>query len=549
MKKSARLLCLIFCIILTAAVLVACGEPPHEHTWDNGTTTKEPTCSEKGTLLFRCSGCDETKTEELDMVAHTEIDVSVQLPTCTEPGLTAGKICGVCEAVIVAQEPMPKLGHELVDNVCVRCSYEYYTDGLIFESSGGGNNYTVVGYEGTEAEVVIPSKYYNMPVVAIAAEAFKGNETIKAVSIPDSITSIGESAFYECDELEQITIPTGVTVINASTFYKCKSLESVTFAGSIESIGASAFEFCQSLGSVSIPDSCLSIGESAFTCCYELYSVTLPVGLTHLGANAFSWCESLGTVTVPASVTTISAHAFFHCTALTSVTISEGVQVIEAYAFQTCPELKSIHIPASVTKVESYAFAYSDYIESVTVAENNTTYDSRDLCNAIIETATGTMVFGCFKTRIPEGVTAIGEAAFFGNTNLSFINIPETVVSIGKSAFSGCESLSSIVIPSGVTEIADGLLAGCENLTTIDIRGNVTSIGAGAFKATIRLEKIILPASITVIGENAFTNASTNAVIYFRGTSDQWEAIDGHDAADVSNYQLNGKLIFAYTGD
>ena len=549
MKASIKLLCLIFCIALTALVFVGCGasEEEHEHTWVGGATTKEPTCTEKGTKSYTCSGCGETKTEEIDVIEHIEKNVSVQLPTCTEPGLTAGKVCSVCNAVITAQEIMPMLGHEIVDGACERCGYEPYTDGLVFETSGGGNNYTVVGYTGTEKDIVIPSKYSGLPVVAIAQEAFKGKGVIETVSIPDSVTSIGASAFYQCDELEAITIPAGITVINDSTFYKCESLESVTISGEITSIGASAFAFCESLGSITLPDTCQSIGEDAFTCCYELYSITLPSGLTSIGSGIFSYCQSLGTITVPAGVTTIPARAFFQCSALETVTISNGVQAIEGYAFQTCQNLKSIHIPASVNSIEPYAFAYSDLIKTVTVDEYNATYDSRNSCNAIIETATSTLIFGGYQAKVPDGITAIAEAAFFGNTNLSSISIPESVTTIGKSAFSGCKSLTSVVIPTGVTEIAEGLFAGCENLRSVDVKGNVTKIGARAFNTTIRLETIILPATITEIGENAFTNASTNAVIYFRGTADQWEAIVGHDAPHVTNFELNGRLFFNYT--
>ena len=314
MKKALKLVCLAFCVVLVIAAMVACDEPPHEHSWDSGRVTTEPTCSEKGIKTFNCSGCEETKTEEVDMIAHTERDIGVTLPTCTLSGLTAGKDCSVCGATIVEREYMGKLGHELDENnQCTRCSYELYTEGLIFETSGGGNNYTVIGYEGTAKDLIIPSKYNGLPVVAIAAESFKENEIIETIVIPDSVKSIGESAFYECTSLESIELPASITEIASNTFYRCKKMTSVTILGDITSIGESAFELCEKLGSIVIPDSCESIGEDAFTCCYAMRSVTMPSGLLTIGGSAFTYCESLESIVIPAGVKVIPGRAFFRC--------------------------------------------------------------------------------------------------------------------------------------------------------------------------------------------------------------------------------------------
>lgn len=553
MKKSILSLCLVLVVITTMTVLFACGDngsnggSNHEHAWDNGTVTKEATCSESGILVYSCNGCSETKTEDIAKLAHTEVTDSMVPASCTSTGLTEGKHCSVCNEVIVAQSIIYKTEHDYVNDVCTICGYEIYTDGLVFSLNAGEADYSVVGYTGSNKDVVIPNKYKGLPVVTIGIEAFKENSVIKTIRIPNSVTTIEEKAFYECKELTSIVIPASVNVIKNGTFYKCEELDSVTLLGNIRGIGNEAFMFCESLGSITLPSTCESIGEDAFSCCYGFSSINLPEGLTYIGPDAFHQTY-LTSITLPSTLNTIHASVFSNCDQLRTVTISEGVQKIEGYAFRACKGLQTIHIPASVTTVEAYAFAYCDLLKNITVAENNLVYDSRNNCKGIVETATNTLVVGGSSTTIYDTVTAIGEGAFFGS-GVSNIYIPESVVIIGNSAFSMCKDLSSITIPSGVTEIADGLLSGCSFISTINITGNVTRIGESAFNGTIRLQKIILPASITYIGERAFTNASTNAIIYYRGNGMQWNEIDNHDAVALSNYQNNGKMVFNYDGE
>ena len=290
-----------------------------------------------------------------------------------------------------------------------------------------------------------------------------------------------------------------------------------------------------------------SIGDYAFQYCSGLTSITIPNSVTSIGYYAFNGCSGLTSITIPNSVTSIGDFAFQACFGLTSITIPNSVTSIGFEAFYSCDGLTSITIPNSVTSIGNRAFYYCSGLESIVVDPGNTKYDSRDNCNAIIETATNTLIFGCWKTTVPDTITAIGAHAFFGNTNLSSINLPESIVSIGEAAFNGCEGLSSIVIPSGVTEIKPYTFSNCRIIKTIDIRGNVTVIGEGAFNATIYLEKIILPASVTKIYENAFTNAFGK--IYFRGSEAQWAQIEGHDLPEMLAYSVNGRVIYNYDGE
>lgn len=339
---------------------------------------------------------------------------------------------------------------------------------------------------------------------------------ITSLNIPGSLTNIGGvAAFQECSNLTSVIIANGVTNIGQQAFAYCGKLTSVSIPESVTTIGNCAFCNCNSLTSITIPNSVTDIGNGTFQYCSGLTSITLPNSITNTGEATFYHCSNLTTVTIPESVTTIGAGAFYECYSLTSINIPNGVTTIGEDAFCFCIGLTSITIPNSVTNIGSNAFYFCGALSFMEVEEGNTIYDSRNDCNAIIETATNTLIRGCQNTIIPDDVTSICDYAFNGCATLTSIAIPSSVTTIGEDAFYFCgHVLTSIKVDESnvvydsrndcnaiIETGTNTLIRGCQN--TI-IPNDVTSIDAGAFSACVNMTSITIPNSITKIGDYAF---------------------------------------------
>ena len=183
-------------------------------------------------------------------------------------------------------------------------------------------------------------------------------------------------------------------------------------------------------GALNIPASVTSSGVT--------YSVT------SIGNQAFQSCKNLTSVTIPNSVTTIGNQTFNGCTGLASITISNSVTTIGSSAFSGCTGLTSLTIPNSVTSIGSQAFNNCESLTSLIVESGNPKYDSRNNCNAIIETGTNKLFAGCKNTIIPNSVTSIGDYAFYGHTGLNSMTIPNSVTTIGLCSFCNCYGLTSV---------------------------------------------------------------------------------------------------------
>ena len=403
------------------------------------------------------------------------------------------------------------------------------------------NSVTTIGTGAFDGCTGLTSITIPNSVTTIGSGAFNGCTGLTSITIPNSVTTIEPIAFSGCTGLTSITIPNSVKTLEGNPFSNCSGLVSLTVSpentvydsrgncnaiietasntlisgckntiipNSVTSIGDYAFNGCTGLTSITIPNSVTTIGSCAFSGCTGLTSITIPNSVTSIGGYAFSECTGLTSITIPNSVTTIGKYAFSECTGLTSITIPNSVTTIGEYAFFGCTGLTSITIPNSVTSIGSNPFAYCYGLDSLTVSSENIVYDSRNNCNAIIETASNTLISGCKNTIIPNSVTTIGPAAFEGCTGLKTINIPNSVTTIGLAAFYRCTSLKSISIPNHVTEIEASTFRGCTSLTSVIIPDNVTLIGSQAFRDCTSLKRVTIPEGVTTVHAYAFKDCT-----------------------------------------
>jgi len=300
------------------------------------------------------------------------------------------------------------------------------------------------------------------------------------LSIPSTVTSIGDYAFYDCEELTGLELNEGLEVIGEGAFGDCDLLAgTLSIPSTVTSIGDYAFYECYSLtGTLSIPSTVTTIGYETFYDCEELTGLELNEGLKTISYGAFRDCYKLtGTLSIPSTVTTIGDEAFYWCEGLTGLELKEGLVTIGDEAFYECEKLTgTLSIPSTVTTIGDEAF---DWCEGLT------------------------------KLKLKEGLVTIGYEAFYGCENLAgTLSIPSTVTSIGENAFSYCSSFTgTLSIPSTITSISDGTFSSCSGLTGLDLGDKLQTIGDCAFEDCTGLKGTLnIPSTVTSIGTQAFDN-------------------------------------------
>ncbi len=336
------------------------------------------------------------------------------------------------------------------------------------------------------------SNSWNDPVAI--DKTTKGHVTIPAVANGYTVTVIGEDAFRTCGEITSVEIPS-----------------------SVKTIETGAFQYCEKLASVNIPNSVTTIGVAAFRNC-ALTSVVIPSSVTQIGAyydrNAFQGCPSLQSIVVEADNEVFDSRD--NCNAIIKTSTNElytgckntaipnSVAYIVDYAYYGCSGLTALTITKNIQYIGPKSFAECRNLSSIQVENGNPMYDSRNNCNAVIETSSNKLVLGCRGTTIPEGVTCIGESAFMG-CGITALEIPNSVNTIEREAFLSCDQLSSVKLPEGLTKMVYAVFYGCSSLKSIVIPESVTEIGDCVFQSS-GLENIIIPDNVTIIDFQAFVD-------------------------------------------
>lgn len=401
------------------------------------------------------------------------------------------------------------------------------------------NTGELVSYTGADADVEIPKTYSvvdgqfvegtDYTVTAIAdgtyntGAFYSASSTLASVSIPDTITRIGDYAFANCSKLTTFNLPSG-----------------------LHTIGDYAFSYSGITGSLIIPNTVTEIGAYAFNSCRSLTSLTLSTNLSTIGNYAFSWCTGFtGTLSLPSSLKSIGGNAFNFCSGFTgSLKIPEGITSISDWTFQSCSGFTgTLTLPSTLKSIGSTAF---------------------DSCSGL----TGAIV-------IPEGVTTIGMNAFSSCRKITSITIPSTVTSIAQSAFANCSMLTSVnfnaqvadftssanifasagldstgitfTIGSNVTRVPAYLFNGyaggntntSPNLLNVIISEGVEEIGNHAFYYCNKLKNLSLPITLTLIENEAFRNCVAMSATFNNTTG--WKA----GSTSLSSSNLGNKLMAA----
>ncbi|MBQ3494378.1 MAG: leucine-rich repeat domain-containing protein [Clostridia bacterium] len=308
----------------------------------------------------------------------------------------------------------------------------------------GGSNHivtSIIGMPGFNADPDTTTTYFPT--------------TAKEYVFHNSVLMIG-GRIIDSPLITHINIPVSTYIVAGYAFYK------------------------SNISSVSMTNGLMSIGEQVFSSCAELNTIDFPRGIKSIEYKAFLNCTSLETLVFPDNITFVSHDAFTGCTNLKSIYFGDGLESVDGDPFKECPNISTLVFGAGVTSIAGFDDCN---LETIKVDELNPVYDSRNNCNAVIETEYDSMLLACKTTVIPASVKSI-DGAFYGVKGLEEINIPYGVEVIGFEAFSGCVNLTNVTIPSSVNKIDDYAFENCEKLANITIPNSVEYVGDCCFSNT-----------------------------------------------------------------
>ena len=365
-------------------------------------------------------------------------------------------------------------------------AYDFQSGGIYYKINSGGSSVTVTTgdsgflYSGTisiPATVTNNGKTYN--VTAIGANTFKQCSELESITIGSKVKFIDDYAFTNCSALKAVSIPNSVESMGTyygCIFEGCSNLNTVTIGTGLKAIPSRTFAGTP-INRITIPGNVETIGSDAFNSCSHLTQLTIEEGVVNINSGAFRACSTLEKVVIPNTVKTISDNAFKNCVEMEELTLGSNVKFIDDYAFTNCSALKAVSIPNSVESMGTY---YGCIFEG---------------CSNLNTVTIGT------------GLKAIPSRTFAG-TPINRITIPGNVETIGSDAFNSCSHLTQLTIEEGVVNINSGAFRACSTLEKVVIPNTVKTISDNAFKNCVEMEELTLGSNVKTLGDYAFQNCN-----------------------------------------
>lgn len=568
------------------------------HDWDEGHETVKPTCEGSGTKAYKCNTCGETKTEDLDATGHDYKDTIVP-PTTTTEGHTL-HTCLNC-GLSYKDNFVPKIGvsisgtvkiiEELTANVKVELKQNGETKHTVYTNEDGefiidaipcGEYETLVTYRSehqwsqminieSDGDVfrfsflLAPGVYDHDNNLLITWEQLT---SMDYHTIPEHQIYVGwdeelEESIYETSPAQPILNISNDGIL--STVYCDDCIWNLSIDGIVEKTKLGGYYDSELEEWIDVPLGKLIISEdikglddyslSYFDQCFSI--VALPDTIETVGNNAISrsYNEGITINKIPNSLKSVGDYGFSCCNVLNPITeLPESLLSIGLYAFESF-ELNNIYISENVTHISG---PICNNVETIVVDTNNPKYDSRNGCNAVMETATNTLIVGCENSVIPNETLGIGDYAFY-NTGYTIINIPNKVQRIGEYAFQDTKA-SNLLLPNSITEIGQYSFASCglqnitfsnqldeipfrafydNNLKEVTIPGNIKTIFTDAFFNCRQLESAILEEGVEVIQYDAFDWCHKLSMIQLPSTTTD---ISYGAFQEPDNYYISGAV-------
>ena len=388
-------------------------------------------------MILGLAGCGKNQTNIKEADTSDNNEQMVQ-------NIYKNKRTEVKQKISEIKERMPETSAEDKGTCGGKAKWYYKDNTLIIYGEG-----VVTEDTWHKANTIIKTVVIDSGITKLEEDIFTGlgselGKNIENVYIADDLEEIGMSTFGNCDSLSEIVLPPSLYSIGAYAFANCDSLKNVYITDGLEEIGDSAFSGCKSLESIYIPRTVMTIGTGEFSRCNNLSDIeiskdnsifsikndciinnntktliyamnkalSIPDDVKCIAEDAFYGCE-IDSLVVPEGVKEIEEGAFNY-SKFVEIKLPDSLKIIGNYAFENCSKLKSIYIPKSVNYIGNNIFHGCKALENIEVDKDNTVYDSRNSCNAIIETARDKMIAASSNTIIMDNVSDIANGIFAG---------------------------------------------------------------------------------------------------------------------------------------